>query len=275
MTHAKRNGSTIAAAGTVLLGALLAGAFAPHDASAHFFLMAPEASYGQDGMGDPQKFPPCGPSAGSGTPSGVVTPFAAGETITIAIRETIHHPGHFRVALAVNDRSELPDPPPVTPTRPGAMDCDSVPIAATPDFPVLADGVLPHTSPLGMTSFEVTLPSDVECENCTLQIIQWMRNHGAPCFYYHCADISITGAAMTDGGPGRDGGNGARDGGGATGDGGRRRDSGTSSSTDSGPGSVDDVDGGCGCSSTGSNGGERMLGLLSLAAILTFTRRRR
>jgi MYXO-CTERM domain-containing protein len=267
MTHAKRNGSV---AGVALLTALSAGAFAPNKIAAHFELLAPEAAYDQDAMGDPQKFPPCGPAAGAGMATGVVTPFTAGETITIRLEETIYHPGHFRVALAVNDRSELPDAPPVTPM--GGDACAIVEIDATPDFPVLADGMLPHTSGLGMTSFDVTLPSDVECDNCTLQVIQYMRMHGAPCFYYHCADISITGAAMTDGGPGADGGSSDRDSGSASGDGGARRDSGTSPRTDSGPGSVDDVDGGCGCSSADSSGGERVLGVLGLVGLAMFVR---
>ncbi|MBV1857064.1 MAG: SYNERG-CTERM sorting domain-containing protein, partial [Nannocystaceae bacterium] len=41
---------------------------------------------------------------------------------------------------------------------------------------------------------EVTLPDDVACDNCTLQVVQYMSSHGAPCFYYHCATISISAA---------------------------------------------------------------------------------
>jgi hypothetical protein len=31
----------------------------------------------------------------------------------------------------------------------------------------------------------------VTCDHCTLQVIEFMSQHGAPCFYHHCADISI------------------------------------------------------------------------------------
>jgi hypothetical protein len=124
-----------------------------------------------------------------------VTAFSAGETITITLDETIFHPGHYRVALAVSDRSELPAEPPVTA---GATDCGSVPIMTPPVFPVLADGALQHTSPFSATqSIQVTLPSDVTCTHCTLQVLEFMSSHGAPCFYHHCADISIGGGGET------------------------------------------------------------------------------
>jgi len=59
-------------------------------------------------------------------------------------------------------------------------------------FPVLADGVLSHTDVFpGTQSFQVTLPSDVTCTHCTLQVLEFMSSHPAPCFYHHCADISI------------------------------------------------------------------------------------
>jgi hypothetical protein len=122
-----------------------------------------------------------------------VTAFSPGDTITIALDETIFHPGHYRVALAVNDRSELPAEPAVTP---GTTPCGSVPILDSPAFPVLADGLLVHTSPFSETqSIQVRLPSNVTCERCTLQVLEFMSDHGAPCFYHHCADISIEAGA--------------------------------------------------------------------------------
>jgi hypothetical protein len=131
----------------------------------------------------------------------VVTAFAPGEAITITLDEPIFHPGHYRVALSVNDRSELPPPPPVTA---GETPCGSVPIMDPAVFPVLADGMLQHTEPFsGTQSFQVTLPSDVTCTHCTLQVLEFMSDHAAPCFYHHCADISIGaggGACETDAG---------------------------------------------------------------------------
>jgi hypothetical protein len=177
-----------------LLLALAATFLAPRDGAAHFALRAPESWRVQDGLGNPQKTGPCG-DEGSAAETGAITPFSPGETITITLDETIHHPGHYRVALAVNDRSELPAPPPVTP---GDTDCGTVPIMMPAVFPVLADGMLEHTTPFsGTQSFQVTLPTDVTCTRCTLQVLEFMSDHGAPCFYHHCADVSI----LPSGGP--------------------------------------------------------------------------
>lgn len=174
------------AVGTVLLiGA--ASVVAP--ALAHFVLVTPDSWMSQGVFGDPQKLGPCG-DEGGGTPTGKVTEFRPGQTIEVTIAEGIYHPGHYRVALAVNDRSELPPDPAVT-----AVDrdpCGSTEIQEPPIFPILADNVLPHTRPFaGPQTFTVTLPTDVTCTRCTLQVIEYMSNHGAPCFYHHCADISI------------------------------------------------------------------------------------
>lgn len=162
--------------------------FAPRAATAHFLLLSPESWIFEGEYGDPQHTSPCGDD-GSATPTGTITPFAPGETITITIDEKIYHPGHYRVALAVN-RADLPAPPPVT--ADGFDDCGSVPIMDPPVFPVLADGVFMHSAPFsGPQSIQVTLPSDVTCTSCTLQLIEFTHNHGAPCWEYHCADISI------------------------------------------------------------------------------------
>lgn len=186
-------------------GALALGAVAllsPASADAHFILRAPASWMSQNSLGDPQKQGPCGTGAG-GTPSGSVTAVQAGQTITISLDETIFHPGHYRIALAVNDRSELPPEPVVTPGS--SSPCGSVPIQDPPVFPVLADGVLLHTRPFsGRQTIQVTLPDNVTCEHCTLQIIEFMSDHAlnvpGGCFYHHCADLSITAVAVADAG---------------------------------------------------------------------------
>jgi len=166
-----------------------AGLFAPPFAHAHFILVAPDSWMSQDSFGNPQKLGPCG-DEGGGTPSGRVTPFHPGETISVTINEVITHPGHYRVALAVNDRSELPADPLVTPVT--GDPCGSAAIQSPPVFPILADNVLPHVQAFaGPQTFAVTLPSDITCTKCTLQVLEFMSSHGAPCFYHHCADISI------------------------------------------------------------------------------------
>ncbi len=175
----------------------LASFVLPTVAHAHFVLQAPAAMSEQTALGDPQKAPPCGDeNDGAFVLTDEVTAFEAGETITITIDEVIYHPGHYRIALAVNDPSELPPEPPVTPDN--ISPCGSAPIDPAPVFPVLADGVWVHTSQFGEPqSIDIALPDDVNCEACTLQVIQFMSNHGlndpGGCYYHHCATISISG----------------------------------------------------------------------------------
>jgi MYXO-CTERM domain-containing protein len=174
-----------------VLGAVGFGSSAAH---AHFVLQSPAAAHEQDAYGDPQKAPPCGDNGGA-VPTGMVSAYQAGGTITITIDETIFHPGHYRIALAVNDISELPAEPPVTPNN---TPCGTVPIMDPPVFPVLADGVFAHDASFNEPqSIDIPVPDGVNCDNCTLQIIQFMSNHGlnnpGGCFYHHCAMISVSG----------------------------------------------------------------------------------
>jgi MYXO-CTERM domain-containing protein len=191
----------------VLAGALLvAGCLGAGPARAHFVLQSPAAAYEQSAYGDPQKAPPCGDD-GSAVASGEVSVYKAGDVVTITIDETIFHPGHYRVALAMNDPAELPPEPPVTPNN---TPCGTAPIADPPAFPVLADGIFLHTDPFdGPQSFDVVLPNDIACDDCTLQVIQFMSNHGlndpGGCYYHHCANLVIEPASSesttgTDGG---------------------------------------------------------------------------
>ncbi|MBC8067578.1 MAG: hypothetical protein IAG13_04520, partial [Deltaproteobacteria bacterium] len=174
------------------LAALCAGLLGPATAQAHFVLTSPPAAHEQDGLGDPQKAPPCGDN-GASVATGIVTAFQGGDTVTITIDETIYHPGHYRVALAINDPSELPPEPVVTP---GDTPCGTTEIMDPAVFPVLADGVWPHTDGFGEPqTIDIVLPDDISCTNCTLQVIQFMSDHGlntpGGCFYHHCAMISI------------------------------------------------------------------------------------
>src|SRR5262245_12925877 len=91
----------------MLFVALVAtGAFAS-EARAHIKLLSPTSALIEDDSGGPdQKTAPCG----TGKASNIVTPLQAGQTLTIKWQETVVHPGHFRVALALTDRSQLTDP---------------------------------------------------------------------------------------------------------------------------------------------------------------------
>ncbi len=176
------------------VAALLGATLVPAVAHAHFFLDSPENWTEQDAQGDPQKTGPCG-SEGNPMGNGVVTPYMAGETIMVQFHETVAHPGHFRVALGVDGEASLPATPTTT-----AM-CGSAVIQDPPVFPILADGEFVHTAKLnGVQTIEVTLPSDVSCTNCVLQVIQFMSGGNMGCFYHHCANISITGGMSGSGG---------------------------------------------------------------------------
>jgi hypothetical protein len=65
-----------------------------------------------------------------------------GEMLHIKIKETIYHPGYYRVALSVLDRSELPaDPVAETREAPRGPISVSGKIDPAPKPPVLADGL--------------------------------------------------------------------------------------------------------------------------------------
>lgn len=160
-------------------------------ARAHITLQEPQPWLVEDADGDPQKTAPCG---GTGTPTGAVTHYVPGETITVRWKETIYHPGHFRIALT-SDRSALVDPMIVVD---GAGNSVSAAIADPPTAPVLLDGLFPRTATSGSSgrTFEqqVTLPN-AECPSCTLQVIQFMSHHATPYVYHHCANVTITAVA--------------------------------------------------------------------------------
>lgn len=185
---------------SLALVALGLGLLAPLGAGAHFVLTSPPSSFQLDAIGDPQKAPPCGDD-GSAVASGMITNVQAGDTIMVTIDEMIFHPGHYRISLAPNDPSELPAEPIVTPDN--NSPCGSAPIDPAPVFPVLADGVFQHTEPFAAAqSIEITIPADVTCDNCTLQIIQFMSNHGlnnpGGCYYHHCAALSVQAGPVDD-----------------------------------------------------------------------------
>jgi hypothetical protein len=165
---------------------------------AHFKLLEPQSWLVEDDRGDPQKMTPCGgTSANPGTPSQAVNKVRGGQKLHIKIQETIFHPGHYRIALAVRSRAELPPDPEVTtrPTERGPWSVSAV-IQNPPRIPVLADGLWAHTSrPAAPFETDIDIPN-INCEKCTLQIIQFMAEHGlnrdGDFSYHHCADLQIT-----------------------------------------------------------------------------------
>jgi hypothetical protein len=191
----------------LLLAALT---FAPAT-SAHFKMLEPTPWVVTNDLGDPQKVGPCG-----GDPKGqnemilskAVTKVTGGSKVHIKIQETIFHSGHYRVALAVNSRTELPSDPYAAEkwTDRGVYSVWGQ-IQSPPQVPVLADGLFQHYPKPGepasqrpktpMTPWEtdIELPN-ITCASCTLQVIQFMADHGynqpGGYAYHQCADLQIT-----------------------------------------------------------------------------------
>jgi hypothetical protein len=164
-------------------------------AAAHITLLSPPSWVAEDYLGNPQKDAPCG--GDSGMPTGSVSGYRAGSTITVEWQELVGHPGHFRIALA-KSRDDLQDPYVTTSNGDGISgNSISAEIEDPPTYPVLLDGLfprdmvdLPRAEPF---SVDITLPMDT-CERCTLQVIQFMADHVPNYFYHHCADLRIVGA---------------------------------------------------------------------------------
>ena len=179
---------------------LAAAAFLiPSGSQAHFRLLEPASWLVENQLGDPQKAAPCGgTNTDFGKPTYAVTDVRGGAPVHIKVQETVYHPGHYRVALAVNSPTELPvDPKAQTMTNDkGAQVSVSAEIMNPVAPPVLADGLFPHAAKTD-TPFEtdVTLPN-INCKSCTLQVIQFMEQHGVnnpgQFTYHHCAVLRVT-----------------------------------------------------------------------------------
>jgi hypothetical protein len=156
-------------------------------AQAHFALVQPPSALAVEDGG--KGAPPCA----EGPNSNVVTAVQGGHPIAIRLTEFVFHPGHYRFALSVNSRAELPPDPNV-------VESDGISLSASiqnpAKIPVLADGVFQHTAPPdGDWQTSIVLPN-LNCDKCTLQIIEFMAEHGfnpgGGFFYHHCADLRIT-----------------------------------------------------------------------------------
>ena len=181
-----------------MAAAALAAVTVPTAVHAHFKLLEPASWLIEDQRGDPQKTGPCGgTNTDYGKPSYAVTKAVGGSQLHLKVLETIYHPGHYRVALAVNSPAELPPDPKAT-----TADSDRGPRSVSAEImspiqaPVLADGLWAHQAKVD-TPFEtdVTLPN-ISCKRCTLQIIQFMEQHAVNnpgmFTYHHCAALQIT-----------------------------------------------------------------------------------
>jgi hypothetical protein len=181
-----------------LIAFVVFAAAIPTAVSAHFKLLEPASWLIENDRGDPQKAGPCGgTNTDYGKPSYTIGKATGGQKLHIKVQETIYHPGHYRVALAVNSPTELPVDPEAT-----TVDGDKGPrsvsakIQNPPQMPVLADGLWPHTAKVdGPLETDVQLPN-ISCKKCTLQVVQFMAEHGVNnpgnFTYHHCAELQIT-----------------------------------------------------------------------------------
>lgn len=205
---------------SLLTSALLALGFAAASpASAHINMDGPLKDRGGD-----QKTAPCG-----GRERGVTTyTFEPGATITLGVTETIAHDGYFRISFDDDGADGFKDPQSIAPINPdrygSGKKCQGTPedrcgesdfcnVMSSDGGPtVLWDNLDPH---LGASSgrnkkwsWTVTLPN-VECDNCTLQVMQVMEDplgsahgpfDGEDDLYYRCVDIVLKkGAGGTTG----------------------------------------------------------------------------
>ncbi|HVY28966.1 MAG TPA: SCE4755 family polysaccharide monooxygenase-like protein [Polyangiaceae bacterium] len=172
-------------------------------ASAHFALQAPPSTKG-DGSG--KGAPPCGPD----TTDGTATPVTGGSMLPITINETVRHGGFYRIALSLKNCKMGADCFPadnkvydknnmlLSPDGPGTS--DHADYDMNPTFPILADNLFPHNQTDNNGNGETYMGSvaipNVNCDRCTLQVIEFMAPHGPNVgggyFYHHCADLKIT-----------------------------------------------------------------------------------
>jgi hypothetical protein len=166
-------------------------------AEGHFRLLEPKSWVVENDLGNPQKPGPCGGTEGPGvTPTNAVTPVQGGQKLHIKLQEVVYHPGHYRIALAVNSWDDLPaDPEVVTRDTDKGPRSVSAKIQDPLKIPVLADGLWQHTAK-STEPFEtdVRIPN-INCPKCTLQIVQFMAEHAynnpGGYSYHHCAVLNI------------------------------------------------------------------------------------
>jgi len=174
-------------------------ALAPTISQAHFRLLAPASWIEESQLGDPQKAGPCGgTNADYGKPTYAVTDVKGGSMLHIKVQETVYHPGHYRVALAVNSPTELPlDPKATTMTdAQGRVMSVSADVMNPVMPPVLADGLFQHSAKVSVPfETDVAIPN-INCKACTLQVIEFMEQHPmnnpGNFTYHHCAVLRVT-----------------------------------------------------------------------------------
>jgi len=234
---------------------------------------------------------PCGKAGG--TRGTNIYTYAPGSTITVSFVETISHPSYFRFAFQASGDDQFKEPAsiqPIDPSRPCPIDsgdhCGPSDYYNTPNVLPMMDDLDPHLAGNSgqKYTYQVTLPN-VECDNCTLQLIQVMEDNqfhgdydptpgvGIPDIYHQCIDLVLKAGAPNgnDGGTGGAGGTGGGGGGaGAGGAGGGSGGTAGGSGTGGGTGGTTSK-GGCAL----APGASSSAAVLLLAALALLFRRRR
>lgn len=181
------------------------------------------AMYEQGPAGRDTKIEPCG-NGEDAVPTGAEYTYRPGETITVSLAEYVPHPGYFRIAFDEDGFDDFVSPRWIVPIEPENREggcpindedqCRVGDYMTDGDFynndAVLMDNLNPHTRATAQRSYtwQVTLP-DVECDNCTLQIIQVMMDpagtaHGVynttpgdnNDIYHQCVAIKLSASAV-------------------------------------------------------------------------------
>lgn len=133
---------------------------------------------------------PCGQRANARREEGVHV-FRPGQAIDVVLDVYVQHVSYFRVAFDADGDDSFSDRPSM-PSDPAADDPTLLPAA---DGELILDYIQDRTGGVERIEREITLP-DVECERCTLQVIQF--TYGLPlasATYYQCADLVLDAAA--------------------------------------------------------------------------------
>jgi MYXO-CTERM domain-containing protein len=196
---------------TMTLAALALGAstLVALPARAHINVVGMLKSRGGD-----EKHFPCDGKRGDGP----VYTFQPGATITIGIDEAIAHPSYFRIAFDNDGEDGFVEPKSIKPIDSSRKcpssehdqcgDADYCNVVSTDGATVLWDNLNPHLANAAKSlTWNVKLP-DIECDNCTIQVIQVMEDdafHGPYCpsdsckepsgyvedLYHRCIDIKL------------------------------------------------------------------------------------
>jgi hypothetical protein len=213
-------GATVAYGSVFLCGLSLLSA---NTASAHINMLSPLLKDNNSGN---EKAVPCDGPRGT-----EVFTFEPGAFITLGVSEEVPHDSYFRIAFD-DDGEDFAEPASIDPINPnrvseggsGTASADNPKCLADPkdkcgesDFckapnkgaVVLYDNIDPHLNKdnLGKYSWTIQLPN-VECENCTLQVLQVMEDiafgfhgpfDGSADIYHRCLPIKLKKGAGTTG----------------------------------------------------------------------------